>query len=148
MARKNKSGISQMERRRRNFYALGQRRCAYCGVQLHWRPDYSSPRCDKNAATVEHLVPKSHGGTYHDFNTVCICKRCNDRRNNDNLIEFLNERNIPKKEYFIRKYIRAIQHYLYDKEFNLKRGYPNRKTPKSLIPQKIIEDYTKHEHLI
>ncbi|GAB2977437.1 HNH endonuclease [Nocardioides montaniterrae] len=40
-------------------------RCAYCG---------------ERADTVDHLVPRSRGGTWSWLNTVAACSRCNNRK--------------------------------------------------------------------
>jgi 5-methylcytosine-specific restriction endonuclease McrA len=43
--------------------------CAYCGV-----------RCAPNAATVDHVVPKSRGGASAWANLVACCMECNARK--------------------------------------------------------------------
>jgi len=42
-------------------------RCAYCG---------------ERADTVDHLLPRSRGGTWTWMNTVAACRRCNNRKGN------------------------------------------------------------------
>jgi 5-methylcytosine-specific restriction endonuclease McrA len=42
-------------------------RCAYCGG---------------HATTIDHLVPRSRGGTWSWLNTVAACSRCNHRKGN------------------------------------------------------------------
>lgn len=51
--------------------------CHYCGVKLI-HPDLGGP----NAASVEHIVPKSLGGPKSRTNTVMACRRCNGTRGN------------------------------------------------------------------
>lgn len=49
--------------------------CAYCGNQ---------------ATGVDHIIPKSKGGTEDDSNKVPCCIECNRIKNNQELTEFLN----------------------------------------------------------
>jgi len=51
---------------RYNIYTRDQNRCQYCGRQL--------PRTDLN---LDHVVPRSKGGTSVWENVVCSCHRCN-----------------------------------------------------------------------
>ncbi len=56
------------------------------GDNCHWctRPmsfDWTSPR-DKRFATVEHLLPRSRGGTSQPGNLVLACRKCNVVRGN------------------------------------------------------------------
>jgi 5-methylcytosine-specific restriction endonuclease McrA len=45
--------------------ARDRRQCAYCG---------------KHASTIDHVVPRSRGGTNSWLNTVAACGRCNQRK--------------------------------------------------------------------
>jgi len=47
-------------------------RCAYCGAR---------------ADTIDHLVPRSRGGTWTWLNAVAACSRCNERKGNRTPIE-------------------------------------------------------------
>ena len=49
-----------------NIYARDQNRCQYCGRQF--------PRAELN---LDHVVPRSKGGTSVWENVVCSCHRCN-----------------------------------------------------------------------
>jgi hypothetical protein len=89
----------------KRWYALGQRRCHCCGVQLIYQPN-----CD-NSATFEHLVPKSAGGTLHANNGLMICRKCNHTRGNQCWIKFVKTNNLPKQEWLIRRYINAVKFY-------------------------------------
>lgn len=64
------------------WYNLGQRRCHCCGVQLNWCGDF------KNSATIEHLVPKSQGGTLAIPNVLVVCGDCNKARKNKDYIQW------------------------------------------------------------
>jgi 5-methylcytosine-specific restriction endonuclease McrA len=49
-----------------NIYSRDQNRCQYCGRQF--------PRAELN---LDHVVPRSRGGTSTWENVVCSCHRCN-----------------------------------------------------------------------
>ena len=53
-----------------------RRTCQYCGVT-------------KGRIEAEHIVPKSRGGAYRIGNLVASCRRCNTRKDNRALEEFL-----------------------------------------------------------
>ncbi len=61
---------------RRNIYRRDRNRCQYCGA----RP----PMCD---LTIDHVVPRSKGGTSTWENCVLACLRCNSRKSNRTLRE-------------------------------------------------------------
>ncbi|QIW21302.1 phage replisome organizer N-terminal domain-containing protein [Bacillus thuringiensis] len=68
----------QKQREKEKQFLLGDDMgtCAYCG----------------NAAnTLDHLIPKSHGGLDTQENCVACCKRCNEMKTNRPLEVFLNE---------------------------------------------------------
>jgi 5-methylcytosine-specific restriction endonuclease McrA len=89
---------SRNGRRRRNVVVMWYKHigphCAYCGVEMvdHLTAFEINYRNDRNARhlhskderrlldnhpTVEHIVPKSKGGTYTYKNLVVACKKCN-----------------------------------------------------------------------
>ena len=65
-------------------------------VKLHWRataPRWNKKRlfqrdkglcayCEKDATTIDHVVPRSQGGTSTWKNTVACCLRCNGKKGN------------------------------------------------------------------
>jgi 5-methylcytosine-specific restriction endonuclease McrA len=53
----------------RQFVLTYPPECAYCLRILSWR-----------GSTVDHVVPKSRGGTYQDSNLVLACQNCNSRK--------------------------------------------------------------------
>jgi hypothetical protein len=101
------------------WFSLGQSRCHCCGVQLNWAPHH------KNSATFEHLVPKSHGGTYNARNGIIVCARCNETRGNTDWIDWVIMNQFPKKEWLIGKYIDAVEFYYNHAPLNdgLKKKY-------------------------
>lgn len=52
---------------RRGVLARERYRCAYCGHRAH---------------TIDHLLPRSRGGTWTWLNTVAACGPCNERKGN------------------------------------------------------------------
>lgn len=51
-------------------------RCFYCSGFMKLRQGF------KNSATIEHCHPKSQGGTLSYFNTMLVCRDCNQARGN------------------------------------------------------------------
>ncbi len=54
---------------RRNLFARDQNRCQYCGK-----------RCPTSELSLDHVVPRSQGGTNSWENIVCACVRCNVKK--------------------------------------------------------------------
>lgn len=54
---------------RRNIFARDANRCQYCGV-----------RCSTSDLTLDHVVPRSQGGTSTWENIVCACMDCNVKK--------------------------------------------------------------------
>lgn len=92
-------------RHRVRWYKLGQRRCHCCGVQLNWATGH------KNSASVEHMIPGSYGGTFHQENIIITCSSCNGVRGNRDFIEWVYANKFPKTEWLISKYLAAYHFY-------------------------------------
>jgi hypothetical protein len=45
--------------------------------------------CGKPADTVDHIIPYSEGGVYHPSNLICACRHCNQKRQSDGVLLFL-----------------------------------------------------------
>ena len=58
--------------------------CRFCG---HYDPSYKS-------LTIDHILPRSHGGTSALYNLATACKRCNNRKGNNRAIVPLGLRQI------------------------------------------------------
>jgi len=54
---------------RRNLFARDQGRCQYCGK-----------RFPSSELSLDHVVPRAHGGTSSWENMVCACVQCNARK--------------------------------------------------------------------
>lgn len=54
---------------RMNIFARDQNICQYCGFKF-----------DKNDLNIDHVIPRSQGGTSHWENVVCSCVVCNRKK--------------------------------------------------------------------
>lgn len=61
-------------------------KCCWCGC------DTTDDRKKSNSSTVEHVLPKSLGGSDDWENLAMSCNKCNNNRGNKTVEEFLNER--------------------------------------------------------
>lgn len=64
------------EDKRAALYTRGGDRCVYCETETI-RGAHTSIL---NAATLDHIKPRNHGGSHHATNLACCCARCNSRR--------------------------------------------------------------------
>lgn len=73
--------FSRSKKARVSVKSLG--RCWYCGCGLIDTPTYHPLQL-----TLDHLIPRSVGGTNEDENLVFACRRCNCRKLGRNLEEY------------------------------------------------------------
>lgn len=64
-------------------------RCCYCGNGMRSVPKTKTV-VPRNAATKEHIVPKSYNGLGYLENLVAACRLCNELRGNMDAIAFYN----------------------------------------------------------
>lgn len=93
--------ISQSKRLR--LYIRDNYTCQYCSTKVIICPD-SSKIFPKNAATLDHIIPRSKGGTDEDYNLITCCNKCNtilknkgikkDKITHSALIVYKNKRKI------------------------------------------------------
>jgi predicted phage replisome organizer len=82
----------------------------------------SNPKCvycGEYGDTVDHVIPKSCGGTDDKSNTVCSCLSCNMQKNDYELSRFLNNRLLLKEKVDIQSIITnpVLQKYVsYDSQ--------------------------------
>jgi 5-methylcytosine-specific restriction endonuclease McrA len=60
-------------------------KCCWCGC------DTTDLRKKSNSSTIEHVLPKSLGGSDDWENLAMSCNRCNNNRGNKTVEEFLND---------------------------------------------------------
>lgn len=67
--------------------------CFYCARELLFLPRYSARQHEAlpNIATIDHIIPRSEGGTAHIDNVVLACAPCNKRRGARPAGQFLAE---------------------------------------------------------
>ena len=65
--------------------------------------------CKKNLKpseiTLDHIVPRSEGGSFHSTNLVVCCNNCNNKRGNIYFFDFCKQFNLPKDKLNILKKI-------------------------------------------
>ncbi len=62
-----KRPLPELKLSRRSIFARDNYTCQYCGIQ-------------SRDLTIDHIVPKHHGGGMHWDNLVACCRRCNTRK--------------------------------------------------------------------
>lgn len=67
-------------------------KCTYCG-KVHLKIEEENMRVSHNIkATIDHVVPLSKGGDIFDvFNIVVACSKCNSKKGNMSLFEYLEK---------------------------------------------------------
>jgi 5-methylcytosine-specific restriction endonuclease McrA len=79
--------MSNISKLRRKLCEAQNHRCAYCGdrvIQV-WEvrqiyKNYKSPSKHPKLATLDHVIPKTHGGKADYGNSVVACKSCNEAK--------------------------------------------------------------------
>jgi 5-methylcytosine-specific restriction endonuclease McrA len=89
----------QVDERRRRFLLHQCTECAECHKPLtHFQLDFHNKSCipgqrficslrpwsDKTLLTLDHIIPKTYGGTRKASNVQCLCSKCNSVKS-DNL---------------------------------------------------------------
>lgn len=83
-------------------YAKTNGRCAYCGDVF-----------DENNYSIDHLLPKSKGGSDCEENLFLSCKSCNSRKKNRTLKEF---------RFYASLYAYEMPHFKYEQFLYLKNN--------------------------
>lgn len=81
-------------------YSKTNFKCAYCGKDLDFEPHKLSCGVHTYNFAIDHLIPKSKGGTNETQNLLPCCKSCNSKKGTKSLEEFrfietLRENDIP-----------------------------------------------------
>lgn len=76
----NKQGMNWIAKDKRlAIYIRDGMACAYCGSGLE----------EGAQLTLDHLTPRSQGGTHSETNLVTCCQKCNSVRGDRDLVEFV-----------------------------------------------------------
>lgn len=67
-------------------------KCCWCGNHM------TAVRNKRNSTTTEHVIPKSKGGADHEDNFAVACVRCNNKRGDRDVEEYLQLVAEKKKE--------------------------------------------------
>ena len=59
------------------------------------RDNYTCAYCQQEANQVDHIIPRSAGGTHDLDNLVACCKQCNTRKGSKNEAIFLGTHSTP-----------------------------------------------------
>lgn len=87
------------------YHNLGHKRCHYCCVQLNYAQGFD------NSATIEHMIPKSKGGTLAQVNSLVACQKCNKRRGAKDFVGFVTGSRFPRQSWLLSKFRSAEAHY-------------------------------------
>jgi len=77
--KQKRNGRGTLQKKRRRLLKANPK-CAYCDCELKWE-----------TATLDHVVPRSKGGTNAMDNLVLACQPCNVRKADKALEESLNQ---------------------------------------------------------
>ena len=75
-------------RKKRRLWKKQKGKCIYCNCDTYI---YHYGIYAHDAATVEHIVPSSKGGSNHPSNLAIACDKCNSSRGNEDLKKFIND---------------------------------------------------------
>jgi len=71
----------------RRVLSVGARMAEVIFLRDGYQCQYCNLRFGSNKLTLDHVVPKSHGGKFHVTNLVAACQDCNSRRGNNTKIQ-------------------------------------------------------------
>lgn len=95
-------------------YNNGLRNCPCCGVQLVWKA-YTA-NIQKNLATVDHIVPRSIGGSDIFNNMYVMCRKCNETRGNMCFVTFVTKNGVSKEHaesIYKKAFTSVLQHMIF-----------------------------------
>jgi hypothetical protein len=82
------------DEKRRRIYERDGWRCVWCTAyvatsgQLAGPLDARARAADLRLATLDHVLPRSRGGSNHESNLITCCSECNERRGDTCAIDF------------------------------------------------------------
>ena len=78
-----------------NHRELGLQKWKDQRVRVLKRDNYTCAYCGLDANQVDHIIPRSAGGTHDLDNLVACCKQCNTRKGSKNEAVFLGKQSTP-----------------------------------------------------
>ena len=78
-----------------NHRELGLQKWKDQRVRVLKRDNYTCAYCGLDANQVDHIIPRSAGGTHDLDNLVACCKQCNTRKGSKNEAVFLGRQSTP-----------------------------------------------------
>ena len=87
--------------------------CWYCNCEVN------SPQ----ELTIDHLFPRSKGGTNETDNIFLVCKKCNSSKGNKDVIAWFEEKGLFPPLYIVASYLKLI--YFYSMEHGLFEKHAN-----------------------
>lgn len=81
-----------LRKKRRRLFHSQHGLCYYCGEPMLLAKVPEGMRQPSTLATLDHLIPRSRGGTFCNNNVVAACKRCNTERGDKDARLFLLKR--------------------------------------------------------
>lgn len=79
MSERRPGSQKKRDRKLRIFFRDGGK-CFYCDMKLN---------INNRITTLDHIIPRSKGGTWADENIVLACRPCNEKRATMDALEFL-----------------------------------------------------------
>jgi len=79
-------------------------RCAYCERKT-WIKGLGETGCEHDKASIDHVVPKSKGGTWHMNNLIMSCSECNSIKGSKSAYIFWLHKNGTELDFSLRKQI-------------------------------------------
>ena len=70
-------GISKKQWRKIDIFSASRWKCIYCNKEVFFYQERPNTKLPHNMATIDHIIPKSKGGTDKKSNLVCACIECN-----------------------------------------------------------------------
>ncbi len=124
-------------------YQNGLRRCPCCNIQLLWKANLEN--IQKNLATVDHMVARSHGGPDTTDNMYVMCRQCNEDRGNKCFINFVVDRGVSKieaEELYKKAHIASVRHIICMLMNQVQNGTERKKFKNKI--KMVVQNYRKY----
>lgn len=124
-------------------YENGLRRCPCCNVQLVWKSNATNVQ--KNLATVDHIVPRSIGGSNSVENMFVMCRNCNCIRGDICFVKFVTDRGYSKLEaeaIYKKAHIGTVRGIIQFMMNNVANTNDRKRSKKNMIA--VVKNYRKY----